>query len=239
MAITDNLISFWEMEEASGSRADSVIATANDLTDVNTVTQAAGKVGNAASLASGTAERLTHTSNASLQTGEIDFTVAGWVFLNQVDTDHTLVSKYAASNYEYIVHILTTNRLRFVTNRADGADDTVIYPTTTLSISTWYFFVAWFDNVNGLGWLQINNGTAESSGSSVYAHTAGTADFIIGGRGDSGGFYLNGRIDQVGFWKRVLTTDERTWLYNSGNGRSYAEMTVTPITVNLTSNLNG
>ena len=35
---------------------------------------------------------------------------------------------------------------------------------------------------------------------------------------------MDGRLDQVGVWKRVLTADERTWLYNSGNGRSYTEI---------------
>lgn len=30
--------------------------------------------------------------------------------------------------------------------------------------------------------------------------------------------YFDGRIDSVGFWKRVLNFDERTQLYNSGNG---------------------
>jgi hypothetical protein len=37
------------------------------------------------------------------------------------------------------------------------------------------------------------------------------------------GIYTNGSIDEVGFWKRVLTADERTWLYNSGAGRTYSE----------------
>ena len=61
-----NLISFWEMEEASGTRVDAVVASGNDLTDNATVTQNPGKVGNAAQFTLATSEWLSHVSNASL-----------------------------------------------------------------------------------------------------------------------------------------------------------------------------
>ena len=32
---------------------------------------------------------------------------------------------------------------------------------------------------------------------------------------------MDGLIDEVGFWKRTLTSGERTQLYNSGNGLAY------------------
>ena len=40
--------------------------------------------------------------------------------------------------------------------------------------------------------------------------------------GYNGGQPGDSRMDSVGLWKRILTADEKTWLYNSGNGRSYA-----------------
>ena len=46
MALTDNLIAFWQLEEASGVRYDS--EGSNNLTDNNTVTSATGVVGDAA-----------------------------------------------------------------------------------------------------------------------------------------------------------------------------------------------
>ena len=33
--------------------------------------------------------------------------------------------------------------------------------------------------------------------------------------------YWNGQVDELGFWKRVLTSSERAVLWNSGNGRTY------------------
>lgn len=39
-----------------------------------------------------------------------------------------------------------------------------------------------------------------------------------------GTYLLNGRIDELALYKRVLTAAERTWLYNSSKGRSYANL---------------
>jgi hypothetical protein len=56
--------------------------------------------------------------------------------------------------------------------------------------------------------------------------TVNTRDFTIGTQNDTANiFRWDGLIDEVGFWKRVLTSAERTELYNSGNGRDYAYIT--------------
>jgi hypothetical protein len=36
---------------------------------------------------------------------------------------------------------------------------------------------------------------------------------------------MYGRIDEVAFWKRILSPDERTRLYNSGNGTACGAVT--------------
>ncbi len=45
---TANLISCWSMDETSGTRADTVTASANNLTDNNSTPSATGIIGNAA-----------------------------------------------------------------------------------------------------------------------------------------------------------------------------------------------
>ena len=46
MALTDNLVSYWKLDESSGNAADSV--GSNTLTNTNTVTYSAGKINNGA-----------------------------------------------------------------------------------------------------------------------------------------------------------------------------------------------
>ena len=86
-----------------------------------------------------------------------------------------------------------------------------------MSTGASYFVVGWHDSVNNTLNIQVNNGTVNS-----LAWTAGvlngSADFAIGARRDTAPLYFDGRIDAVGLWKRVLTSGERTSLYNSGTG---------------------
>jgi hypothetical protein len=66
-------------------------------------------------------------------------------------------------------------------------------------------------------------------------NVAGTVDStgsISGPANLTGSFYLgtydgstnnwNGQIDEVGYWKRVLTSGERTSLYGGGSGLAYS-----------------
>ena len=69
--------------------------------------------------------------------------------------------------------------------------------------------------------LEVNGGAVQSTTLPVNHRAATTTEFWIG-RYDTS--YFNGRIDNVGFWKRLLTANEKAYLYNTGSGRSYAEV---------------
>lgn len=49
----------------------------------------------------------------------------------------------------------------------------------------------------------------------------GSMDICLGSRFSD---YFEGDMDQVGLWKRGLSPDEVSWLYNEGLGRSYDEL---------------
>ena len=228
MALTDNLISFWELEEASGTRVDSVTATGNDLTDNNTVLSATGKVGNAADFELANSEYLSRADNASVSMGDIDFTITAWVNMESKTEQHPIVSHYDATRdqrayqlryrdeidrFDFFVDPVGTGSLA-----ARVAADNLGSP----SVATWYFVVAWHDATADTINIQVNDGTVNSA-----AHLTGVLDstsaFQIGAQSAPSDFW-DGLIDQVGLWKRVLTAGERTQLYNSGNGLSYAQM---------------
>lgn len=223
-----NLISFWEMEEASGTRVDAVVASGNDLTDNATVTQNPGKVGNAAQFTLANSEWLSHVSNASLQFGDIDYTFTAWVYLDTKPeaTNQNIMGKNngTAEQWLFYNNDAGEDRFRFVIYNGVG---TVVADQTASafgspSTATWYFAVGWFDSVGGNIFISINNGTVNSS---AKTGTPGTNSVTFGvGAKDAAATPFSGRIDQVAIWKRVLTAAERTWLYNSGNGRAFSEL---------------
>jgi hypothetical protein len=217
-----SLISYWKLEEASGTRADAVTASGNDLTDNNTVTQNPGIIANAAQFTRVNTEYLSHADNASLSTGDIDYTVAAWVYLDSKPGNMGIIAKDSGgANREYVLQY-TNASVRFVFTVLDTAGSTIGLVTANTfgapSTGTWYLVVAWHDSVNNLVGISVNGGTADTAATTGVPADK-TATFYIGA--DQAVSNWDGRIDEVGFWKKVLTATERTNLYNGGAGRTY------------------
>lgn len=182
---------------------------------------AAGKLDNAAQFVAANAEYLSHPSNADLQTGNVDFTIAAWVSLSTV-ANCDIVTRWATpTNGEYAL-VYFSSRFRFAVTPDGTAASTVTVVASSLgaaSAGTWYLVVGWHDALNNTLNIQINNGAVEST-----PHTTGVypsaAPFGLSRASYVGG-YVHGMLDEVGFWKRLLTADERALLWNSGAGLSY------------------
>lgn len=222
---TANLVEWWPLDEASGTRVG--VHAGLDLTDNNTVT---GNPGVGSSTASqftrANNEFLSRASSAALQTGDIAFTACKWVYLDSKPAAgySTLLGKndYSASQYEWsIMHQTSIDRFLF-----SGCSDGVTNFGTCVansfgapSLSTWHFVVCWHDPVANTMNIQINDGSVDSL-SWTAGLFSGTGDFTIG---EQKGLsrQLDGRGQRAGFWKRILTAGEKTALFNSGNGLDY------------------
>ena len=226
MAIIDNLVAYYSLDEASGNAIDA--HGSNDLTDTNTVGAGTGVVSGARLFSAAASERFQRADNTAWSMGDIDFTLTAWVNVADLDPEllvRSFVIKESPIDGEYELKYHSGSD-RFVFQVYGGASfgspgavlaDNLGAP----SINTWYFLVAWHDAANNTLNIQVNNGTPNSA-----AHSAGVIDSAgtcyIGGDPFSG--WTDGLIDEVGIWKRILTTEERTWLYNAGAGRSYANI---------------
>ena len=227
MALTDNLISYYKLNETSGNAADS--HGANTLINTNTVTYVAGKINNAANFVRTSSQKLaiTDASQTGLDmTGS--FSLSCWVnFPSQPagDTSLGIINKEtSAANDGYCIEYNngggTDYKLRF--RSATGGWNHVV----TLSLDTWYHVVAVMDSV-GTPTLYLN-GSSVATGTYT-APTGNAADFSLGFT-TSGTNYFNGKIDEAGIWSRALTSSEVTSLYNGGAGLAYPFATNYPIT---------
>ena len=223
--LLNNLFAFYSLEEASGARADSHTG-GYTLTDNNTVTQAAGVVGNAASFAAATLEYLSRADEAALRFGDANFCMAGWVYMADKAATRVFASKLgAAGTLEWeVFYNLGADRYRFLVS-GDGTANTTISAVShgSPAAAAWTFLYAEHNaDANTIG-ISINDGPLDTA-----AHTTGifggAAPFVLGATGVPN-LYHNGNLDQWGFWKgRVLAPSSRTWLYNGGSGRSYAAL---------------
>ncbi|MBL8091411.1 MAG: hypothetical protein KF758_02410 [Anaerolineales bacterium] len=225
--VTD-LVSWWTLDETSGTREDS--HADNDLGENNSVSYSSGKQNNSAEF-NGTNQSLQVSDNSSISMGNNDFTIGGWVNIDTLTHLRALMGKGPSNGanvgYEYILEYDPgPNEFWFsVGNGTTYGSITDFTPST----STWYFLVAWHDSANDMLYLQVNNGTPASASYSSGSYDS-SHNLFIGKAGGYNGGYMDGLIDEAFIYKRVLTEGERTWLYNSGDGRTYSDLSQPPPT---------
>jgi hypothetical protein len=165
--------------------------------------------------------------NADVSTGDIDFTLTGWVYLDSKPGNQTFIAKYNTGTVsrEYrVFYDVTADRFSFNVSHNGSYQAAATVETDSLGIPSsgqWYFIVCEHDSVNDTLTIQANNGTVDSTAwsSGVYD---GTQAFQLGRRNI--GDYMGGRLARFGFWKRTLATAERSELYNSAAGLFYTEL---------------
>lgn len=217
--LSTNLISYWRLEEATGATRTDSYGT-NNMSDHNSVAQITGKVGNGGGFTSTSSQYLSIASNSTFDTSSTSFTFSAWAYINDTGVSRVIVSKGTLNSNSTVQFALYreggTNKIRFtVGNGSSGSDVGASYPGT----GQWFFAVGWYDNVAQTMNVQVNNGTVVS-GSNTAGSYFNASQFLIGN--DTSSRFWNGNLDEVGYWKRVLTPDERSFLYAAGAGRIYS-----------------
>jgi hypothetical protein len=223
--LLSNLVAYWKMDEASGTRNDS--HGANHLTDNNTVTSAAAKLGTAsAQFTASNLEYLSLADNAAMSIGgHIDFCTWGWVWMDSKSATRTIMVKGTANTtagLEYrLYYDVGSDRIVW------GVGNGTIFGNATASnfgapsTGQWIFFYCWHDAIGDVVGIKINNGTADTQAHNVGVQDTG-GNLRFGSRADAATLVWDGRIDGVGFCKGyLLTTAEQAQMYNSGTGLDY------------------
>ena len=215
---TNKIISWFDMEEESGNRADSH-GTAT-LVDENTVLFTAnGKPGNAADFDDTNSEYFSTTDDADFTFLNVNFAFCGWVYPSDISANYVL-SKLDGDE-EYSLRFHDADGLRFQILSATDTSSTFI-PKASLSTNTWYFFYIYHDADNDVIGINLNDGALTDED----AHNTGSRDtgsnFEVGRH--TAGSELDGYLDGLIALSDVLTAPELTWLYNAGDGRAYSEL---------------
>lgn len=225
--LTDGLVSYWALDEASGVRYDSVVASANDLTDNNTVGSAAGMRNLAASFVSGSNEYLSLGSGITALDDQ--FTVAVWVYSGAV---------VALNGFLFNGSSGADMGLAFEQNVVGGGDMIVYVPasaadTTTygytatgiFQLNTWHLVVVTYDGTQAASAdrlrVYIDNVDRALTRNGTHPASVRVGGAFWLGRAHDTTTYNTGRKDECGIWSRVLTAQERADLWNSGAGLFY------------------
>ncbi len=219
MALIDNLVSYWKMDEVSGNRADS--HGSNTLTDVNTVGSTTGIINNGADFIAANTERLTRSaqtwgiSNAS--------SVSLWAFTDNLAANPRVVQFGTGGANTSSITILFQNvstGFFYVDLRSSSGSTGKIYKFLPASVSSLRHYVYTWD---GTDFILYENGSAvtptkDSDG--ALSMTDSSRALAIGST-TAGTAPLDGTVDEVGLWSRALSASEVSELYNGGAGLAY------------------
>jgi len=223
---TADLAAWWTLDEIIGERADSLAAS--NLADNGAVGYSSGLIGNSADLESDSTQFLSVADNASLSSGDVDFTFGAWIKPESASaTDYSAVlakgSMNSADALEYALFIYSERAYFLISN---GSQYTSIISNDTIQPGSWYFILAWHDSAADQIGIQVNNSTPDV-GTWSYGSWDSDLAFSIGSDSNPGS-YFDGMVDEAFLYKRTLTEDEREWLLNAGQGRTYSELLSAP-----------
>ena len=144
------------------------------------------------------------------QSGDQSF--GGWIYLNTVGIDQRLFGVADATPTNWI-NVIVSGATDLATMQGTGlsAGST---STTVFKTAIWYHVVGILDNTNLRLKIYVN-GREESNVSITNSHNGGTGDFAIGRMGAYNADYVDGRIDDVFFFNRVLSANEVKSIYNN------------------------
>ena len=211
--LVNNLVSYWPLNEQSGTRVD--VVGANDLTDNNTVGAVLrGPEGTVAKLVGASSESLTR---ANTDFGSESFTLSFWYNVAGIAGIYqNLVIK--GSQLDILSDLYDTTK-HFRWGVWDGAGFSLA--SRPSSPDGWVHFVGWYDAATKVASFCLNNDTP-TNGAANNGHIVAANNFEVGTAG--GGNNLTGNMSAVSVWGRVLTANERTALFAKGNGLRYADL---------------
>jgi hypothetical protein len=236
-SLLNGLISYWNLDEASGNTAFDNAGGGNNGTDTGDTLGVSGRINTAYGF-NGTTSKI-DMANTNTLTSNLNLTTSGsisaWVLIPIVHKgyDYTdfgalgyyygqIVSRESSGGNAigYTIYYLSYSN-SFTVELASGGgtyQDFNFNDTAAVVANTWIHLVVTWGG--GTVTTYMNGGNANST-TTTKLPGSNSNPFSIGYNATNSTNYWRGRIDEVGFWNRALTSNEVSSLYNSDLGYAY------------------
>jgi hypothetical protein len=223
--LTDGLIAYWPLNEASGSTvAYDSTANGRNLT-VSGATFVGGKVGNCG-YSSGSPNYMYYTNNAPFNPRTNNWSISFW----QKNTMTGVYPYFVATTPEQspyngflIRQYPTGDTINFNPNAYGVAPENGQYIFGQANDGNWHMMTATISTDTGVTVLRryVDGTNTYTSTLAVKLDIGGQAGyFTLFRRYLQNSWFLTGYIDEVAIWNRTITTNEISELYNGGNGKA-------------------
>jgi len=228
MALTDNIVAYYKLDESSGTTLNDEVST-NDLT-----------ASNASILnASGFLNRCIYPNATYYASTLPAFSTAGSLSFWFKNSTYNIVDNFVGGKQnagltanEWGISIeYNTGKIWFWIEDT-GAQQSVI-SNSNVSDGNWHHCVVVWSYGNASDMIMYIDGSAQTT--TATSGNAPTGRGYLGGvvRGGSPTWLFTGYIDEFGIWSRKISSTEVTALYNSGEGFEYPFSTDPNMKINI------
>jgi hypothetical protein len=214
-----SLIAFYELADVNDAHTNGYHLTNNGAVTFGTVD---GRV--CASFVGASSQSLSRADNADFSTGNVSWMGVLWYKCADFTGTPRLAGKWGgAGDREWNLFGNPTDSKIYLQYSDNNGTNAFNLAGPAPAFNAWHMVAFGYDATNDLMFVQADDGT-EFTASQTVGLKDGTGLFRIGAYLNTAGNFFTGQLDQAGFWKRFLTDAEKTWLYNGGTPRTYAEV---------------
>lgn len=210
-ALRADVVAYYRLSDVSDSGPNGYTLTNNNSTSFG-----AGKVGNCANFSAASRQSLSR-AGSDLDITTTDYAFSFW--FKVATDDKILFSKGADGSLGYSMYVSTGGLLQWNHVASGSGDLNTGTSGVDASDNAWHHCAVNGDR-DGNASIYIDNVLRGSNSIAAATGTLAVATAFMLGDFPSPDIELNGSLDEFGFWRRLLTSDERDYLYNAGAGRS-------------------
>lgn len=213
MAIVDNCVHYWKMDEASGSPKDEV-GTLDSGSVTSCTYSESGKINTSFGFNGSAYVSFGDITNFD---GLTTMSISCWFKTSSASASQFLVAK--ENNYYCFEIGMYAGKMR-----AYFYNGTYAVSGSTYNDGAWHHVVATYDSALGSQNIKLYIDGSSVATANVTGAIPNTTDYFAFGTAARSGNYANkytGYLDEIGIWNKVLSSSEVTSLYNSGSGLAY------------------
>lgn len=218
---TTGLISKWLLREAANSNALDSVGANTLLQTSGTIDTLLGPdgVNTGRLLAAADTEYFELTPNGTLQSGDIDFALTGWVYFTTLPSNSIVVRNgwdgAGSANREFIWWFPSSTSMRLTVGVGAGAVDHQL--TVSVVTGRWYFVYVAHRAGSNLVEAEISLDIPLSSAHATGVN-AGVGPFTLGASPTQALYFPGGLADVRYYKNRVLTKEDRHAIYGEAYG---------------------
>ena len=219
-SLTTGLSTLWHLDETAGTALNDELGNLAGVLVNGPTLEAAGRFGNGITFSRATSQYI---STPSTDLGN-QFSISIWAKVNVISTEaHTLVSNTDST--------AGFDGFRLTINSWDSTDGVVNFETGNGSIAAtastpsnlatpneWHHYVVTVNKTGGIVGIYVD-GVLQNSGSTTGLTNFNTNNALNFARSQDGFGHLDGTLDEVGVWSRLLSAGEVKQLYRRGANR--------------------